>query len=335
VLERSLTGRVEALAREAEQRFEAVERSAGRRSEVLEQAVERVRAVETRAEASAIRALVHQVLAEREDQWRALRAQVARTEGKVRRLLHQQAAAGSADPTPAVEDAPAPASPELDSLGFGEWFWGPPAEVRRRRQPYVDLFVGSGPVLDVGCGRGEFLALLREAGVEARGIDEDLDMVLLCREQGLSVEQREALSDLRAQPEGSLGGVFAAHVVEHVEPAQAIEFVHLVRRALRPGGVLVLETPNPACLMTFASSFYMDFTHRRPFHPEALRFLALSMGFGDVEIRPLALVDPSLRMPILESPVLGDRTEQFNRSVTCLNDLLFGAQDYALVARRP
>jgi SAM-dependent methyltransferase/flagellar biosynthesis chaperone FliJ len=281
-------------------------------------------------------AMVSRVWQTREDEWRSLREQVARTEGKVRRLLYRQA--GGADERPATateQPASLSADIEFDSLGFGERFWGSRTEVMERRRPYVQLFRDTDVVVDLGCGRGEFLELLRAAGVDARGIDEDIDMLLLCHELGLPAEQGDARIYLRSLGEGSLGGIFAAHLIEHIEPALAIELVHLAYRALRPGGLLVLETPNPACLMTFASAFYMDFTHRRPIHPEALRFLARSVGFRDIEIHLLAPVDSSLRLPILEAPVLGERTEQFNRSVSCLNDLVFGPQDYALVARKP
>jgi O-antigen chain-terminating methyltransferase len=273
----------------------------------------------------------------REDEWRALREQVARTEGKVRRLLYRQAA-GEGEPSataPVEPPAPVPARIEFDSLGFGEMFWGSRAEVMERRRPYVELFRDGGAVVDIGCGRGEFLELLRAAGVDARGVDEDLDMLLLCRDLGLAVEKGEASTYLRSRDEGSLGGIFAAHVLEHVDPARVIEFFHLAYRALRPGGRLAVETPNPACLMTFASPFYMDLTHTRPLHPEALRFLARSIGFRDIEIRLLAPVDPSVRLPILDVPALGEHTEQFNRSVTGLNELVFGSQDYALLARKP
>ena len=95
-------------------------------------------------------------------------------------------------------------------------------------------------MLDVGCGRGEFLTLLREAGVDARGIDADADMVAFCRGEGLDVDQATRSPTPGLKP-GSLGGLFAAHVVEHLPPPELVRFLELAAAALRPGGRLVLR----------------------------------------------------------------------------------------------
>ena len=111
----------------------------------------------------------------------------------------------------------------------------------------MPLFEGASDVLDVGCGRGEFLELLRAKGISARGIDLNEEMAAVCRERGLDATAGDALSYLLAQPDGSLGGLFAAQVVEHLEPDYLMRFLEAAYHKLRPGSKIVLETINAAC----------------------------------------------------------------------------------------
>ena len=159
-------------------------------------------------------------------------------------------------------------------------------EIRRRQAAYVDDFRDAAPVLDVGCGRGEFLGLLREAGIEARGVDADADMAAFCRGEGLDVEQGDALAYLEAMQEGSLGGLFAAHVVEHLPPPALVRFLDLAASRLRPGGVVVLETPNPVSLVAL-KHYFADLTHSQPLVPETLAFLVRQAGLDVAETRYL------------------------------------------------
>lgn len=267
-----------------------------------------------------------------------VRERTSRTEGKLRRILFALSNGHDGGEQIKIERKNLTLQAfeaSFDSLGFGERFWGSEAELKERRRIYVDFYHGCDEVLDVGCGRGEFLELLRVAGIRARGVDPDLDMTLLCQEKGLDVIREDGFAYLESMPDASLGGVFAAQVVEHLEPNQIIELVRLCHRKLRSGGVLIMETPNPLCLMIFAQCFYMDFTHTRPVHPEALKFLAESLGFQHVTLRFTSSVDPSLRIPLLNEPgPFGPQAEQFNRSIAYLNDLLYGYQDYAVIAKK-
>ena len=136
---------------------------------------------------------------------------------------------------------------DLDYLGFAERFRGTSEEIRERQRRYVPRFEGLSDVVDVGCGRGEFLELLREAGVSAVGVDSDEAMVGRCRELGLDAIQDDALHFLRGRPEESHGGIFAGHLVEHLERGEVVELVRLAFSRLRPGGALVIETVNPMC----------------------------------------------------------------------------------------
>ncbi len=150
----------------------------------------------------------------------------------------------------------------------------PTAETREKQRPYVELFTGAAPVLDVGCGRGEFLALLRDAGIEATGVDADGDMVAFARGEGLDVTQADALDHLEGLEPGSLGGVFAAQLVEHLPPASLVRLLGLAHAALREDGVLVLETINPLSPLALRN-FFADLTHAQPLVPETLQLLAL------------------------------------------------------------
>jgi O-antigen chain-terminating methyltransferase len=178
-------------------------------------------------------------------------------------------------------------------------------------------------VLDVGCGRGEFLSLLREAGVDARGIDADADMVAYARGEGLDVEQADALDRMAALEDGSLGGIFAAQVVEHLPPSTLTRLLELAALKLRPGGVFVAETINPLSPLALRS-YFADLTHAQPLVPETLALLAEQAGFRQVETRFLNEPDEKLAAP--DDPVIA-------ANVRRLNELLFGPLDYAIIAR--
>jgi SAM-dependent methyltransferase len=272
------------------------------------------------------------------EQLRSLTARVEDLRAEMDRL-RRPAAATELPSRPVV-------SPELGALPaaayvrFEDRHRGTAEEIRERQRGYLDLFTGAGRVLDVGCGRGEFLELCREAGIDARGIDLDPAMVARCREAGLAVEEADALAYLDALPDGTLGGIFSAQVIEHVPPEAFIAMVRLAGRKLRPGGALLLETPNPACLTVFSGAFYVDLSHVKPIHPEAARFVLESAGFRDVEIRYVNPVPPDGKLQRLEPFWYMRRYEevfltQINDNFERLNQLLWGAQDYAVIGRRP
>ncbi|MGB6993271.1 MAG: class I SAM-dependent methyltransferase, partial [Thermoanaerobaculia bacterium] len=180
---------------------------------------------------------------------------------------------------------------EQGYLELEDRFRGTRDEIGRRMEIYLPYLADRGEILDLGCGRGELLALLRVQGIPARGIDSSEEMIGECRNQDLKVEQGDLFEILNDLPEGQLGGVVSFHVIEHL-PADSIDrLVRLAWRALRPGGVLILETPNPLSLVVAARNFWLDPTHRRPIHPETLRLTYELAGFDQVEqidLRPFA-----------------------------------------------
>jgi SAM-dependent methyltransferase len=237
-----------------------------------------------------------------------------------------------------------PASPDrgaddVSYIAFEDCFRGSEEEIRQRQSDYVPLFAGATDVLDVGCGRGEFLALLKEAGVPARGIDLNEEMVEICRGRGLTAERADLVDYLRGLPDETLGGLFAAQVVEHLRPAPLMAFLREASRVLRPRARIVLETINPTCWVAFFDSYIRDLTHVKPLHPETLKFLAIASGFTDVRVQFRTPVPESDRLKRLSAAAVGDPRlaeliEAFNLNMERLNDRLFTHLDYAVVGIR-
>ena len=194
-------------------------------------------------------------------------------------------------------------------------------------------------MLDVGCGRGEFLELLGESGISARGIDLNHEMAEQCRARGLDVTEADAVGYLSTLPDGSLGGIFAAQVVEHLRADYLLQFLELAFHKLRPGGLLVLETLNPACWIAFFESFIRDITHEWPLHPETLKYLVLASGFSRAEIQFRAPIPPQERLQAIALPpdanvAVADLVETFNANVDKLNARIYSHLDYAVIGTR-
>lgn len=209
---------------------------------------------------------------------------------------------------------------------FTDRFRGSTAQVTAKLQVYlpdVHRLVDSGGVVDLGCGRGEWLTLLRDAGVSARGVDADAGFVAAGRARGLDVELGDALGYLRALAPNSVDLVTAFHLVEHLHTEDLLALLQATREALRPGGCLLLETPNPTNLVMAACDFYNDPTHRSPLPPALTEYLVSTQGFGDVEVRPL---NPGTPPPGLTS---GEDCCAEIRAL--LVHVLFGPQDYAVL----
>jgi 2-polyprenyl-3-methyl-5-hydroxy-6-metoxy-1,4-benzoquinol methylase len=186
-------------------------------------------------------------------------------------------------------------------------------EIRERQRPYVDLLRGHGPVLDVGCGRGELLRLLHDEGIEARGVDADTDMVAFARGEGLDVRREDMLDALAASADGSIGAITALQVVEHLPPPVLTRFLAEALRALHPHGLLILETINPASPAALRH-YFADLTHAQPLVPETLELLARHAGFASVEIT-----------------FMNQPEQHADRRIS---EQLFAPLDYALIARK-
>ncbi len=265
----------------------------------------------------------------------------------LKRTVEAMAAAPGAGPRSQASETPstAPDPNAFAYVAFEDRYRGATDDIRKRLEDYLPLFAGAAEVLDVGCGRGELLDLLRERGVTARGIDINDEMVAICRTRGLTADKADALTFLAAQPEQSLGGLIAIQVVEHLEPGYLIQFIDAAQRALKPDAPIVLETINAACWSAFFDSYIRDFTHARPLHPDTLRYLVQASGFRSVEIQyrspfgeeeklPRVPVPPASSAPDDRGPSAADWVEALNAHAERLNTRLFTYRDYAIIGRR-
>jgi len=238
-----------------------------------------------------------------------------RQRAEIRESLRPAAAGGG------VAAEAAGRAPLLFDYGkFAEKFRGPEEYVKAGQRQYLPHFAGRQNVLDIGCGRGEFLETMREAGIPARGIDLSEEAIATCRHKGLEAEAADLFEHLESLPEASLGGIFCAQVVEHLPPERLPEMVKLCASRLEREGAIAIETPNPECLAIFSTHFYLDPTHTRPIPPALLAFYMEEFGIGRLEVKRMA--------PAVESqPALGSLPAEFRESY-------FGSLDYAVLGKR-
>ncbi|SCL74661.1 putative S-adenosylmethionine-dependent methyltransferase/MSMEI_2290 [Methanoculleus chikugoensis] len=236
-----------------------------------------------------------------------------------------------------LPDSPS-AGTGLNYFVFEDHFRGSREDIKERQRAFVRYFEGCSNVLDIGCGRGEFLELMRDAGIGARGVDLDETMVEFCRSRGLAVELNDAVSYLEQLEDESLDGVFIDQVVEHLEPAYLVRLLELCYRKMKFGYHIVAETVNPLSFVSFAN-FYIDMTHVRPVHPETLKFLLGAVGFREAETRFSSPVPAEITLQkLIPTEVIDDERkafiESYNRNIDSLNGLLYGAQDYAIIGKK-
>jgi SAM-dependent methyltransferase len=253
----------------------------------------------------------------------------------VERRVRRQGQPSGAEANPGLSAPERASHAEPDYFAFESRMRGSSELIRERQTIYADEFRDAAPVLDIGCGRGEFLSLLREAGIEARGVDTNPDMVAHCLDDGLAVEQADGSAFLAGLGDDSLGGIFCAHLLEHLYPAAIFRLLELAVEKLRPGGLFVAETPNPLSLIALAN-FSADLSHNRPLHPSTLSFLARQAGFREVTLRFASepAEDERLqRVPLPDEPGFVEAQQRLDGDVDRLNEVVFGPQDYAVLAR--
>lgn len=239
----------------------------------------------------------------------------------------------SAAPVPSMFPSGIKSESQFDYFVFEELYRGDEADIRIRQKKYLEYFRGCESVIDIGCGRGEFLELLRDNKITAKGVELGTDQYLLCMEKGLDVVQQDLFSYLESLPDESLGGLFSAQVIEHFTASDQLRYVTLAYRKTKPGSPVVFETINAQCVWAVLRNFFLDPTHVRPVHPETLKFAMESVGFKDVELRfsnPMA----DRLVPPLQLNEDTAQLAKFNRAIQDLNELLYGNQDYAAIGWR-
>lgn len=226
-----------------------------------------------------------------------------------------------AEPRAVAPDAtPSAAFPQIDWLKFADRFRGTEERIRAAQTMYTERFAGGANVLDIGCGRGEFLDAAKAAGIGARGIDLSAECVAFCKSKGLDAEVADLFTYLSDLPDRSLGGIYCSQVIEHLPAAALPELVTLAAAKIQRGALIAFETPNPECLAIFATHFYIDPTHTRPVPAPLLAFYLEEAGFGQLEVVKLS--------PAAETmPALADLPAS-------VRDGFFGGLDYVVFARK-
>jgi trans-aconitate methyltransferase len=275
-----------------------------------------------------------------------IRQRLALTEQRILALKRDVEHGPVRGPTPDARGQ-GPFTGSVDSVTyvqFEDHFRGSQHEIRTRVEDYLPILANASDVTDIGCGRGELLALLNDRGIPARGVDSNAAMVELCRSRGLAVEQGDGLSYLQRQTDSSIGALTAIQVVEHFDPAYLVSFLETAFHKMRPGAPLLLETINPACWMAFFETYLRDLTHRQPLHPDTLKHLVQSCGFTSVDVQFRAPVPDADRLDKVQSAAAGaageairplaELADAVNAHADKLNRLLFSSMDYVVVARR-
>ena len=210
---------------------------------------------------------------------------------------------------------------------FEARFRGSRESVSAQLGRYVEQFAPVDDILDLGCGRGEFVSMLLKAGKSAEGVDLSRTMLDAATEQGLPCRRADLLKELRARPESSLGGLFSSQVIEHLPSDYLKNMVEECGRVLRPGGILIMETVNPLSLFALSRIFFLDVTHNKPLHPDFMRYLLENRGFHPVEI---LYGDPPPGEALEEISPDHESARAWNSNVDKLNTLLYGPSVYAV-----
>ena len=241
--------------------------------------------------------------------------------------LRRQVDGGEASPDSSKPELRGPDILDPLYLAFENQFRGTREEIRERLLEYVPLIREAGAggegreLLDIGCGRGEWLEIMHDEGLPAKGLDLNHVLVRQCRDRGFTVEENDALSYLRSLPDNSLGAITSFHLIEHLSFDDRVALFDESVRVLKSGGIALFETPNPRNLLVGGCNFWADPTHLRPLYPETHQFLMEYRGFCRVELLYLHPHEGEQRLPEEEAPQLAAR----------LNEVLSCARDYTIV----
>lgn len=218
----------------------------------------------------------------------------------------------------------------IDYLDFENHFRGPRATIMESQKQYLSYFEGCSKVVDLGCGRGEFLELLLSSGIPATGVDIYEDFVAYCNVLGLNTVLDDGLHYLHLIDRTD--GIFVGQVVEHLTVEQILELCDLAYQKLETGRYLIIETPNPRTLGIFANAFFIDPSHVKPVHPLTMEYFLRKSGFRDITIL-YTENSKSGQIPHL-NPDMENGNGDFDAAMQRVSDMLFGSQDYAVIARK-
>lgn len=258
-----------------------------------------------------------------------IRDEIQREVSQLQRKIDAARASGPVTTTAAP--AQAASSPAIDDalyIALEDAFRGDPIVIRARQHQYVahvqNVVSQTAPLLDIGCGRGEWLNILKDSNIPATGIDTNAASVQECSAQGLNVLHADAITYLSNAKEQSLGAITLFQVLEHLPFATMVQLLRLALHALVPGGVLIAEVPNSETLSVGASTFWIDPTHERPLFPGLLEFLATEVGYTSVE--------GVYSSPLAPEPDFSELAPHVREPLLAMHRQLNGNGDFAIIA---
>ena len=258
-----------------------------------------------------------------------LREAIQREVAQLQRKIDAARASGPSTSAPATTLSTS--SPVIDDalyIALEDAFRGDPIIIRARQHQYVpyieNVVTQNAPLLDIGCGRGEWLHILKDSNIPATGIDTNVASVQECSAQGLNVSHADAITYLSNAKEKSLGAITLFQVLEHLPFATMVHLLRLALRALVPGGVLIAEVPNSETLSVGASTFWIDPTHERPLFPGLLEFLANEVGYTSVE--------GLYSSPLAPEPDFSELAPHVREPLLAMHRQLNGDGDFAIIA---
>jgi 2-polyprenyl-3-methyl-5-hydroxy-6-metoxy-1,4-benzoquinol methylase len=239
--------------------------------------------------------------------------------------------------TQQMDVPPAAKEKDLRYHLFQQAFRASEPSIHEGMKRYLDLFASSPePIVDIGCGRGEFLQLMKDAGKRAYGIDSSEYEVQRLKTAGFQVIAGDVLEHLEKLDSESIGGVFCSQVVEHLSPELVQRTLTMLSRVMKPGSPIVIETVNPLSVFGYHHVFFKDPTHIFPVHPETLIFMMRYSGFQEIKLQMITPVPEQQRLPLPKKENSSAELYDYLRTVTQqLNQLLYNSLEYYVVATRP
>lgn len=220
---------------------------------------------------------------------------------------------------------------DIDYFDFENYFRGPRETIMQWQEVYLPYFEGRKNVLDLGCGRGEFLELMTKHGFDATGVDLYDKAIDYCKGLGLRAECTDCIQYLGAQEK--VGGIFASQLIEHLATEDMVQLLRLAYQKLEDGAYLILETPNPMCLSIFTHAFYIDPSHNKPVHPLTVKYILERAGYREVNLIFPEVSRYPEAIPMLEGDGVKN-LDAFNEAIKKLNETVYGCQDYAIIAKK-
>ncbi|NIM91868.1 MAG: methyltransferase domain-containing protein [Candidatus Aminicenantes bacterium] len=240
-----------------------------------------------------------------------------------------------------LEEKKTPSPPQVKEIlepledwqyaGFENRFRGYETEVKKQQVRYLPYFKKKGKVLDLGCGRGEFLELLEKNGLKGVGIDINDQMIDICLEKGLDCQKGDILEKLAEHEDGSLSGIFSSQVIEHLPPSYLKRLVEMAYFKLASSSCIVLETINPVSVFSLVEIYFLDLSHQKPIHPQAIKFLMENTGFDEVEI---VYSSPVEAESLQDLPGSDEAATILNQNIDKLNKLLYAPSNYAAIGKK-